>query len=327
MSLAHVVFVAEATPRYAAMLRLAAWGLRRNGGALAALPATVVYNERGDEATMAYLRERHGIQSAVLPRLSTCLKFTNKWNCLRLPGLEASTWLIHLDCDTVIVRDMGPLLEQLRTTRADIVIAPEHVQQARRMGTILAEATGRREREIEHLRHPWFPSEGWPLFNIGVFALRTRHARAVFEHLPALVDRVYEMEQRTWRRPLERLRIGHNRRMFARGRWDRMIGPHFPRPHTNQIAFPAMMINLGLKYEWLAPSMHYRVPDHGHGVETPIRLVHYMGGTVRPLDRDHLLSRQNVETLRSGTNPAWHELAEALEAYLREEAPGAARGL
>jgi len=319
----HIVYVAEATERFAQMLRLACWSVRRRGGSGAAsgAPITVVFNERGDDALSAELARDFGVQSVVRPRISTALRFTNKWNCLEA-DLGGAEWLLFLDCDTAIISPLDPLADRLAGARESFFCSPEHTRQAWGLRTILKRHTGRSDAELDAVAHDWFPSDRLPIFNTGVFAVRAAALPAFKAEIVPMCNRLHaSMRATTWN-PVQWALVQWNRRHWKKpDAAQRLIGPFFPRVHSGQLAVPATLIKLGIPFGLLPHADNWRDPVIRMGQSEPIRVLHYLGSRF-PIDRSDLFNGSYFEKFARSENPGWRALVEVVSAYNRERGVG-----
>ncbi len=315
-----IVLVAEATEDFAAMLRLNLWSIRTNAGALSDAPITVVFNEREDGAFSAELRERFEARTVVAPRISTSLRFTNKWNCFRAPEIEHADWMVFLDCDTVVTAPLDPLREWLASTTAEFASAPEQSRQAWRLDRTLRQVTGRTPEEIEAFRHPDFVSDGYPVFNIGVFAVRGAAVPALAHETVRMSKRLHAKMRATTLNPIQWMKVQWNRRFWKRRRHHHLvIGSYFPRIHTNQVAIGATLLHLGMKYALLPPEFNWR------NVEAPpdsrrVRILHYLGARFPIGEKGAVLRGDWLDRFSRSEHPGWRLLAEQVRAYKSEVA-------
>ncbi len=321
MSDLHIVYVAEATPRFAQMLRLACWSVRRRGGCASAAPITVVFNEKGDDQLSAELARGYGVRSIVLPRISTALRFTNKWNCLEA-DLGDTPWLLFLDCDTAVVSPLDPLVERLRHARESFFCSPEHTRQAWGLRTILKRHTGRSDAELDAVTHDWFPSDRLPIFNTGVFAIHRGVIAPFRAEIVAMCNRLHaSMRATTWN-PVQFALVQWNRRHWKKpdaAKW--LIGPFFPRVHSGQLAVPATLLKLGIPFGLLPHADNWRDPVIRMGQSEPIRVLHYLGSRF-PIDRSDLFNGSYFEKFAGSDNPGWRALVEVVSAYNAETGAG-----
>ncbi|MFM9956695.1 MAG: hypothetical protein ACKVZJ_01355 [Phycisphaerales bacterium] len=322
----HIVYVAEASPRFAQMLRLACWSVRRRGGRAASVPITVVFNERGDDALSAELERDFGVKSIVRPRISTALRFTNKWNCLEAElgggAGEATPWMLFLDCDTAIVNPLDPLMDRLAVASEKFFCSPEHTRQAWGLRRILKRHTGRSDAELDAIAHDWFPSDRLPIFNTGVFAIRREVMAGFRGEIVAMCNRLHSSMRATTWNPVQFALVQWNRRHWKKpdaAKW--LVGPFFPRVHSGQLAVPATLLKLGIPFGLLPHADNWRDPIILMGESEPIRVLHYLGSRF-PIDRSDLFNGSYFEKFAKSENPGWRALVEVVSAYNAERGTG-----
>lgn len=313
----HVVLVAEATPGVANMLRLLAWSLRARGGALADAPVTIVYNEREDPEVSRELAERFNVRTLVRPRLSTSLRFTNKWNCLEAP-LDGARWMLFLDWDIAVCAALDPLLHRLRTEGESkgFFISPEFTRQAWGLRGILKKHARLTDEQLDAVANDWYPADRMPVFNTGVFALRADHIDAFRREIVPMCDRLHRSMRATTLNPLQWLKVQWNRRHWKKPDADRrVIGSFFPRVHAGQIAVPTTILKLRIPFGLLSHADNWRAPTCRFGDETGIRLLHYMGSRFPEVDKTRLFDAHYFDRFENSSNEGWRALVEVVRAY------------
>lgn len=313
----HVVVVAEATPGVANMLRLLGWSLRTRGGTLANAPVTAVFNEREDPEVSRELTERYGFRTIVRPRISTSLRFTNKWNCLEAP-LGGARWMLFLDWDIAVCAPLDPLLHRLRTEgqSAGFFISPEFTRQAWGLRGILKKHAGLTDARLDEIAHDWYPADRMPVFNTGVFALRADHIDAFRREIVPMCDRLHRSMRATSLNPWQWLKVQWNRRHWKKPDADRrIVGSFFPRVHAGQIAVPTTILKLGIPSALLTHVDNWRAPTCRFGDEAGIRLLHYMGSRFPEVDKARLFDGHYFERFENSDNEGWRALVELVRAY------------
>jgi hypothetical protein len=111
LSASAVVFgcVADNTPKYLSRALRLVQSLRWFGGDLADAVFIVCVVDSVDPATRD-LFERHGATVRVVRRFHHANPHPNKLRLLELPEVDAFGTTVLLDCDTIVVRDVSPLL-------------------------------------------------------------------------------------------------------------------------------------------------------------------------------------------------------------------------
>ena len=321
MSRVHITFVAEAKPEYGPMLRLACWSIRRRAGALCEAPITVVFNERADLVLADELKSRFGVDSVVRERISTALRFTNKWNCLKV-DFRGADWMLFLDCDTAVVSRLDQLAERMSNEPVDFLGSPEITRQAWGLRSIFRKFTGRSDIELDAVAHDWFLSDRLPIFNTGVFAIRTSVVPAFEREIVPMCDRLFaSMRGTTWN-PVQWAKVQWNRRFWknpSQHGW--MVGSYFPRVHSGQLAVPATLIKLGIPFGLLPHAFNWRDRGVSIGEDQPIRILHYLGSRF-PFDRTRMFEGEYFDRFAAGEHPGWRTLVEVVSAYNAEQGTG-----
>lgn len=313
----HITLVAEDNPAVANMLRLFAWSLRQNAGAAADAPVTIVFNERADESLTRELDSRFGVRSIVRPRISTELRFTNKWNCLEA-DLGSAEWMLFVDWDIAICATLDPLLERLAAApkSTGFFCAPEVLQQAWGMRHILKKHAGRTDAEIDALENPWYPSDRLPVFNTGVFAIRAERIPEFRQEIVPMCQRLHRSMRATTWNPLQWATVQWNRRHWKKPDASRrIIGSFFPRVHSGQIAVPTTLIKLGINFELLPHSYNWYYLSRRYGEDTGVRILHYMTSQFPGVDKEHLFEGGFFDRYRNSDNPGCRALANVVSDY------------
>ncbi len=324
----RIVLVAESTPPFVDQLRLCLWSIRRSAGRFAEAPVHVVFNERADARVTEEIQRRFQVHTTIGPRLSRSLRFTNRWNMFGAPGLHEADWVLQLDCDTVVTAALDPLADLLKHTKTDFIAAPEVKRQAWGCARLFAWASGRSRREIDDYRDASFPSDGYPVFNNGVFLIRGSRFKEFGRAVLPMTRHLYrKMRGTTWN-PLQWAKIQWNRRFWKRPDAARFIlGPYFPRVHTNQIAVPATLMKLGMRYALLPEEFHWREPGLPSG--RTVRVLHYLGSVFPIGGKGRILDGVWIPRFMASDQPCWRLLAEQASRYLKENqerpAPGSLR--
>lgn len=296
MSVAFAL-VAEPTAKYIQRTMLCVHTIRRNAGVLADAPIVVMFNERAHDEGARALERRYGVRIEVRPRIQSPIGYLNKCNAFSSDVTREVDWLLFLDCDTVVCNALDPLADVLATTDAGFAAVPEHARQGWRLERIWAEEMGLKPESFEHLRHPWFRS-GLPIFNIGVFAVRSALCPTLAKEAAPFILRYYLEQTTSLLRPLHYLRYKWNRRVWKSPNADRLIwGAHYPRNHGAQISLPILMHKLGVKMHILPHAFNWTKPGTGHGEDFPIRILHYI--------RQSRIVDGHLEPEADGTEPAW----------------------
>ena len=322
------VLVTEDLPKYRAMTRLCVWSIRRRAGRLADAPISLVFNERVSDETRAWFRDDFRCDVSVRPRIEGIPKTSYKFNALLAPEIEPGEWLVYADCDCVVANDLGPLVDlTLAMAERDgigFASTPTNMKQAWGLDRIFARYTGRPRSSFERLRHPWF-LEGLPVFNSGVFVLRSEHAGSLFREVAPLCAEVMRRGRATSPNPLHWAKTQWNRRVW-KGAWkDRLvIPPWYPRNHAGQIALPIALLRLGVEMGVLPHAYNWRMPGLGQGEDDPIRILHYCGHHRFPFDRAEVLSGDYVDGFARSGEPGRVALAEAVRAYASEHGASSA---
>jgi hypothetical protein len=325
------MLVAEATPAFVEMTKLCCFSLRTRAGALAEAPIGVIFNDREDPAGAAFLRERLNVRVEVMPRVDTPVAYLNKFNFLKSSLVREVDWVVFLDCDTIVNQPLDELLPIMADESVGFIGAPDHKRQAWRLERIWARELGVRPESLDHLRHPWHLA-GLPVFNIGVFALRTRHAAELDKVAIPTILRYYQAQTTSKLRPLHYLQYKWNRRFWKRPdaeRW--IIGSHYPRVHGAQIALPIILHKLGVKMHTLPHGFNWHRSAPELGDDGTIRVLHYLKNYY-PLDKPTMLTPPPGAALpawigerENDPSPGWRALAEMARAFVTAHAPGTRR--
>lgn len=289
---ARFVLAAEARPAYLNMTALCCWSIRARAGVFARSPISIVFNDADDPRATSWLRSALGVEVSVRPRRSPRLHFLNKLNALDASVPGGPDWTIYLDCDTAVINDLAPLA-QWCAGPIDFAAAPVNAKAAWQLDRIFLRHTGLSRDELEAHAHPWFNTR-YPYFNGGVFAVRSSRLpefRPVYEDL---TRRLFD-QMKSGPHPWRWLRNRWNRKV-CKTRWaDRLvIGPFFTRYYAEQVALAAAVLKLRLPYRVLPNSCNWKLPDTGHGEESPVRILHYLQSR-HPLDRGRLFEGEWID--------------------------------
>lgn len=312
----HFAIVAEASPAYCAMARLLAFTIRSRAGRLATAPIHVVFNDRADPATADELSCRWNAQVHTWPRLSSTIGFLNKYNALNPACVAGADWIIVLDCDTLICESLDPLAEWMDSTRDDVAAVPVLAKTAWGLEDIFMRFSEVSRDDLSRMTHPWFVSS-YPYFNSGVIALRAAHAPAFQRCVLDLTAALYREMSTSLTRPIHSLRLRWNRKVCKRRDADRLVlGSFFTKFYAEQVGMSATILKLGLRYSVWPHAWNWRAPGSGHGEDSPIRILHYLGARY-PIDRAHMLDDDAIAqaALAHGDHPGWSALGSALRAW------------
>lgn len=341
--LVHVVLVSEATAAFVNQTLLCVHSFRRKAGNLADAPITVVFNDRGPDETSQRVLDRLRVTVEVKPRVASSVPHVTKFNGLYAKGLASAGWMLFLDCDTIINAPLDALSEHLSKTSAGFIGTSEHRRQAWKYENLWAKEIGGQPSDFDHLRHEHYRSaglgrKGLPLFNIGVFALRSELCSKVADGFIPMCLRLYQ-EQTTskWSRPLHYLKYKWNRRLWKKQSSDRwIIGEHYPRIHGAQVGLPIFLHKQGIKMDLFPHAWNYHYSGAGLGEDNPIRILHYLK-SMYPFDRATMLPPAGTKLssplpwllkaendLRAGLFepkyiPGWQALIAAAKAYLEDQ--------
>lgn len=310
----HFAIVAEATPAYCAMARLLASSIRLRAGALCTSPIKIVFNDRQDERTAEELRKRWGVHVLVKPRISQEIGFLNKYNGLDREVTEGADWILILDCDTIVCSPLDGLWAWMDSDpEADVAAVPVLAKTAWGLEQIYRTFAGCSAEDLSRMRHPWFVSD-YPYFNSGVIALRATRARAFQQTVLEMTRSLYREMSTSLSRPFNSLRLRWNRKVCKTRHADQLvIGPFFTKFYAEQVGMSASILRLGLRYSVWPHAWNWRVPDSGHGEDSPIRILHYLGARYR-IDREHMLE-EGVPHQGEGEHAGWQALRSAIEEY------------
>jgi len=320
----HFAIVAEASPAYCAMARLLAFSIRSRAGRLASAPIHVIFNDRADPDAADELRGRWEAQVHALPRLSSTIGFLNKYNALNPACVAGADWIIILDCDTLVCESLDRLADWMNSTKEDVAAVPVLARTAWGLDDIFVRFSGVPRADLERMTHPWFVSS-YPYFNSGVIALRADHAPAFQRCVLDLTAALYREMSTSLSRPIHSLRLRWNRKVCKRADADRLVlGPFFTKFYAEQVGMSATILKLGLRYSVWPHAWNWRAPASGHGEDSPIRILHYLGARY-PIDRARMLDDDVVAqaALAHRDHPGWNALGSTLRAFRQASTAGA----
>jgi len=285
------------------------------GGTLADAGISVVFNDRSDAPSAHWLGSRLGVDVTVRPRRSPTLHFLNKLNALEASDPAASDWTVYLDCDTAIANPLDALSEWMHGPD-EFGAAPVNAKAAWKLDRIILRHTDLTPEELERHVHPWFNTR-YPYFNGGVFAVRS-------SRLPEF-RRTYERLTLTL---FEEMKSGWNPLRWARTKWNRrvckspladslVIGPFFTRFYAEQVALAISVLGLRLRYRVLPNAYNWKLPDTGHGEESPVRTLHYLQSR-HPLDRANLFEGDWIDAYAQDPWEGRRELSRLVKGFVAE---------
>lgn len=310
------VMTAENRSAFRNMVRLLVWSIRHRAGALSNAGIFVVYNDSMDEADAAELARRFDVRVAVMPRVDHPMGFLNKYNALKLPGLDSIERVIYLDCDTAVIGPLDELDAALGLEPGAFAAVPVTTERVWGLDSILADLTELSIQELERLRHPWHP-HGLPYFNSGFFTVPGPSAATLGRSVVDLAGRLFDRMRASGAGPMHWARIQWNRRVWRTPWADRLVIPPFlTKYYAEQTALGAAAIAMGLPILPLAQIYNWHLPDHGAGPSDPIRILHYMN-SLFPIDRDELFSGAWIAPYESSACPGKRALADLVRAYNR----------
>lgn len=302
---------AENTRKYANMALLCAWSIRHRAGALADADIHVCFNDVKHEEAARILESELGVFVHVLPRLSKDMGFMNKYNGLKVLGIEDSDWVILLDCDTAVIGDLVELRSWMERGDDDFGAVPVESSRVWGLGELLCEYSGVSEEELEGMRHPWF--HDYPYFNGGFFALRGKYVERFREKVIPWSAELHERMRLSYRHPLEWIRLQWNRFWCEKRMGEGLvIGPYFSKCYGDQIALVATVLSLGLRYRVWPCAYNWTSGGRGHGEDLPIRILHYLSARF-PIDRDDLFHLQGVGNCCANTEEGERALVAIIE--------------
>jgi len=283
---------AENTRKYANMALLCAWSIRHRAGALADADIHVCFNDVGHEEAARILESELGVCVHVLPRLSKDMGFMNKYNGLKVPGVEDADWVVLLDCDTAVIGDLVELREWMEGGEDDFGAVPVESSRVWGLGDLLREYSGVSEEELEGMRHPWF--HDYPYFNGGFFALRGKYVARFREKVIPWSAELHERMRLRGKGVSERVRLQWNRFWSEKRVGEGLVSePYFSKCYGDQIALVAAVLSLGLRYRVWPCAYNWTSGGRGHGEDSPIRILHYLSARFG-IDRDDLFNLQAV---------------------------------
>lgn len=306
---------AEPNPKCNAMLRLLAWSIRTNAGVLADAPIGVVYNERVDEDAARVLDRDYGVEVRSAPRISDTLRFVNKWNFVEARCVQEADWVIFLDYDTVICDDLDAVAEWMATTRDRVGAVPSIVQDHFRFDHFIRRYTDLTDAEIETSIHPWFPNR-YPSFNNGVMFMHRDVLGLFRREMPEFSHALFHaLSAGRSLNPLHWLRMHWNKRAWKwrdPQRW--VVGPYYPKIHSQQIAWDLLILRHRMPYRVWPHIYNWRHPGTGHGPETPIRILHYLGSRY-PIDRARLFDGAWIQDYAASDHAGQRALSRMVQAF------------
>lgn len=310
---------AEARPAYINMAALCCWSIRSQGGALSNAAVSVVFNDREDPAAARWLESRLGVDVSVKPRRSPALHFLNKLNALDASDAAASDWTVYLDCDTAIANPLDDLAAWMSTSTDAFGAAPVNAKAAWKYDRIILRHTDLTPDELEAHAHPWFNTR-YPYFNGGVFCIRSAHLPEFRRRYESLTRALFEEMKSGWN-PLRWARIKWNRRVCKSAHADTLvIGPFFTRYYAEQVALAVTVLGMRLPYRVLPGAYNWKLPDTGHGEESPIRILHYLQSR-HPIDRARLFTGEWVDDYATDKWEGRRELARLVRAFAASNGP------
>ncbi len=188
--------VSETNDWFLNQVKLCLFSLRKNGGALAGIPVTLITNSEPLSASQARFFEEHfsPIEFKTGPRLGA-IRHTSKLNVFYSVDPSSYDVLLYMDCDTVVRRPLDLLADPIRSGQAQFVCRRGGRTDRNRFPDFGA-LVRRFCRPRPSSKISYSGSEEWPMFNSGVFLATSEAARKIRRDSIEFTYRLYDEWQR-----------------------------------------------------------------------------------------------------------------------------------